>query len=199
MASAAAKKLYTPAEYLALERRAEVKSEYVDGIMVAMAGASRAHVLITGNLAREIGIQLKNRSCETYSSDMRVLVTRTGLYTYPDLVVVCGEPQFEDSAVDTLLNPTVIIEVLSRATESSDRGKKYGHYRRLESLREYVLVAQDEVRVERFSRHGDLWQITDVTSIDETLDLTSVNCQVPFRETYAKINFLTPRSAEPNS
>ena len=120
-------------------------------------------------------------------AEMRVLVSRTGLYTYPDVIVVCGEPQFEDQAFDTLLNPTMIIEVLSPTTESYDRGKKFGHYRRLESLKEYVLVSQDEVGVERFSRQGDLWQITDLTSIEETLDLTSIGCHVPLREIYARI------------
>src|SRR5271165_4915242 len=162
MASAAPKKRYTPQEYLALERQAAYKSEYLDGNIIAMAGASREHNLITGNLGRSIGNQLEHRPCETYASDMRVLVSKTGLYTYPDVSVVCGDALFLDDEKDTLLNPTVIVEVLSPTTEMYDRGKKSGHYRRLASLREYVLVAQDEVHVERYLRQGDDWLLTDL-------------------------------------
>jgi Uma2 family endonuclease len=189
MASAALKKTSTPQEYLALERRAEFKSEYLNGVIVAMAGASREHILITGNISQEIRNKLRHRPCETYSSDMRVLVNRTGLYTYPDVIVVCGEPRFEDKVVDTLLNPTVIVEVFSPKTESYDRGKKFGHYRRLESLEEYVLVAQDEVLVERYLRRGDEWALTELRHVDDTLSLTSIDCHVPLREIYARIEF----------
>jgi Uma2 family endonuclease len=189
MAPAAWIPRYTPEQYLALERKAEFKSEYYDGIITAMAGAGRAHILITGNLSQKIGNQLKNRPCETYISDMRVLVSRSGLYTYPDLIVVCGEPRFLDDESDTLLNPTVNIEVLSPTTESYDRGKKFSHYRRLESLKEYVLVAQDEAFVERYSRQGDIWQLSDWTSMDESLSLASIDCIIPLREIYARIDF----------
>jgi Uma2 family endonuclease len=189
MASAARIPRYTPEQYLALERKAEFKSEYYDGFITAMAGASRPHILITGNLSRKIGNQLENRPCETYSNDMRVLVSGSGLYTYPDLIVVCGEPRFLDNMSDTLLNPTVIVEVLSPTTESYDRGKKFSHYRRLESLKEYVLVAQDEVFVERYLRQGDIWQLSDWTSMDETLSLASIDCHVPLREIYTRIEF----------
>ena len=154
-----------------------------------MAGASREHNLIAANLGGEIRSQLKGRPCEIYINDMRVLVSRSGLYTYPDLIVVCGEPRFLDDKFDTLLNPTVIVEVLSPTTESYDRGKKFGHYRRLESLKEYVLVAQDEVFVERYSRQGDIWELSDWTSMDETLSLASIDCHVPLREVYARIEF----------
>lgn len=199
MASAALKKRYTPEEYLALERKSDFKSEYFDGFITSMAGTSREHSLIAGNLGGELRAQLKGRPCETYISDVRVLVSRTGLYTYPDVIVVCGDRQFEDQVVDTLLNPTLIIEVLSPTTESYDRGKKSGHYRRLESLKEYVLVAQDEVRVERYSRQGELWQITDLTNIEETLDLSSIDCHVPLREIYDRIVFPPSPPGEPRS
>jgi Uma2 family endonuclease len=196
MASAARIPRYTPEQYLALERKAEFKSEYYDGFITSMAGTSRAHNLIAGNFGGELRSQLKGRPCETYLSDMRVLVSRSGLYTYPDLIVVCSEPRFLDDLSDTLLNPTVIVEVLSPTTESYDRGKKFGHYRRLESLKEYVLVAQDEVFVERFSRQGDIWQLADWTSIDETLSLASIDCHVPLREIYVRIEFPNVRPAE---
>lgn len=197
MASAALKPQLTPEQYLVLERKSPIKHEYHDGAMFAMSGASREHNLVAGNLYREIGNQFRDRPCEVYISDMRVLVGPTGLYTYPDVAALCGKPRFEDSEVDTLLNPTLIIEVLSPSTEAYDRGKKFGHYRRLESLREYVLVAQDEVRVERYTRRGDgdEWLLTALSRLDETLRLTSIDCEVAVREIYAKVEFPPPGEA----
>jgi Uma2 family endonuclease len=178
---------YTPQQYLALERKAEYKSEYYNGFISAMAGASRQHNRIVLNLGGETSSQLKGRRCEAFVSDMRVLISRTGLYTYPDVVVVCGKPQFEDGELDILLNPTMIAEVLSPTTESYDRGKKFGHYRQLESLREYVLIAQDQVLVERFTRQGDDWVLTALSSLDDILRLASIGCEVPLREIYARV------------
>jgi Uma2 family endonuclease len=180
---------YTPEEYLTMEAKADFKSEYCDGFITAMAGASREHNLIAGNLHGEIRSQLKARRCEVYMSDMRLSVSRTGLYTYPDVMAVCGEPQFEGDEVKTLLNPTVIIEVLSDSTESYDRGRKFGHYRRLPSLQESILVAQDEVKVERYVRRGDDWVLTEMSQLDDTLHITSIDCEVPLREIYAKVAF----------
>ena len=122
MSSAAVKTRLTPEQYLASERKSSVKSEYDNGSIYAMAGASRTHNLIASNLNREIGSQLRDRPCEVYISDMRVCVSQTGLYTYPDVVAVCGEPHFQDGELDTLLNPTVIVEILSHSTEADDRG-----------------------------------------------------------------------------
>ena len=136
MTSPAAHIRYTPEQYLELERKAPYKNEFVNGQIYAMPGASRAHNLITGNTHREVSSQLRGRPCETYVSDMRVKVNTTGLYTYPDVVVVCGEIRFDDAQKDTLLNPTVLIEVLSPSTEAYDRGEKFAHYRRLASLQE---------------------------------------------------------------
>jgi Uma2 family endonuclease len=120
---------------------------------------------------------------------MRVLVSRTELYTYPDVVAVCGEPRFEDSEVDTLLNPNVIVEVLSPTTEAYDRGKKFAHYRLLESLKEFVLVAQDQVMVEHYTRQGDQWVLTVLSRADDTLVLESIGCTVAVREIYDKVQF----------
>jgi Uma2 family endonuclease len=189
MASAALITRYTPQQYIALERKAEFRSEYCNGFITAMAGTSREHNLIALNLGAEISSQLKNRPCEAYVSDMRVLVSRTGLYTYPDVVAVCGEPRFEDDEVDTLLNPTMIVEVLSPSTESYDRGKKFGHYRLLESLREYIVVAQDQVLLERYTRQGEEWLLTDLRDLDASLRLTSIDCEASLREIYAKVEF----------
>jgi Uma2 family endonuclease len=179
----------TPEEYLALERKAEYKNEYVDGEIVAMTGASRKHNLIAINISGELRQQLKGRPCETYSGDMRVRIPSTRLYTYPDVVVVCDEPQFEDDYVDTLLNPTVIIEVLSESTELYDRGKKFGYYRTLESLAEYLLVAQDERRIEQYFRQPDgRWLLSDHRLPEDKVELASIRCLLDLREVYDKVN-----------
>jgi Uma2 family endonuclease len=189
MASAARIARFTPAQYLALERKADFKSEYDGGCITAMAGTTRAHNLIAGNFHSEIRSQFKARSCEVYIGDVRLCVSPTGLYTYPDVMAVCGERQFLDSEMDTLLNPTMIVEVLSSTTESYDRGRKSEHYQRLASLQEYVLVAQDEVRVERFTRQGVDWILSVFTNLDDTLRLASIDCEVPLREIYDKVEF----------
>jgi Uma2 family endonuclease len=178
----------TPAEYLSIERKSEYKSEYTDGVIVAMTGASREHNLIGVNLAGEINRQLRGRPCECYANDMRVRVPSTRLYTYPDVVVVCGEPQFEDDQLDTLLNPTLIIEVLSESTEMYDRGKKFGFYRTIETLAEYLLVAQDECRVEQYVKRTDgRWLLSDYHSMEDNVEMTSIQCEVALREVYDKV------------
>ncbi len=189
MSSPVVQPRYTPEEYLALERKATQKSEYVNGQVFAMSGASRAHNLIAGNVYREISSQLKGRPCEAYVSDMRVKVSTTGLYSYPDVVAVCGEIRFDDEQKDTLLNPTVLVEILSSSTEAYDRGEKFAHYRRLESLQEYVLVGQDKVRVEHFVRQGDQWVLTEASNLDDTVHLASIGCRLALREIYDKVEF----------
>ena len=189
MSSPVVQPRYTPEEYLALERKATQKSEYVNGQVFAMSGASRAHNLIAGNVYREISSQLKGRPCEAYVSDMRVKVSTTGLYSYPDVVAVCGEIRFDDEQKDTLLNPTVLVEVLSSSTEAYDRGEKFALYRRLESLQEYVLIAQDKVRVEHFVRQGDQWVLTEASNLDDTVHLASIGCRLALREVYDKVEF----------
>jgi len=177
----------TPEEYLALERRSETKSELVNGRIYAMTGASREHNLITANLVRELSTQLRGRPCESYASDMRVKVDETGMYTYPGVVALCGEPAFEDAAVDTLLNPAVIVEVLSPSTESYDRGEKFAHYRRLASLREYVLVAQNRVRVEHYARRGEQWVLTEFSDLAGAFELPSVGCTLRLVDVYERV------------
>jgi Uma2 family endonuclease len=185
---------YLTAEaYLEIERRAETKSEYFGGRMYAMSGASRAHNLISGNLFREISTQLRGGPCEAYINDMRVKVSATGLYTYPDVTVVCGGPAFEDAHVDTLLNPDVLVEVLSPSTEAYDRGVKFAHYQSVESLKEYVLVCQDRGRAEHYLRQGETWLLTVYTAPDAVLTLRSIGCDVPLREIYDRVYFNEPR------
>jgi Uma2 family endonuclease len=189
MPSGARQPHYTPEEYLALERKAGCKSEYVNGQIIAMTGASRIHNLIGGNFYRQASQQLRGRPCEAYISDMRVKVSHMGLYTYPAVVVVCGEIRFEDVDNDTLLNPTVVVEVLSASTEAYDRGEKLAHYRRLESLQEYLLVAQDKVRIEHYVRQGAQWLHTEASTLDETVHLAAIDCDVVLRDVYDKVQF----------
>ena len=179
----------TPAEYLGIERQAEFRSEYFAGEMFAMSGASREHNLIASNLNREIGEQLKESPCEVYTTDMRVQIP-SGLYTYPDVVVVCGTPKFEDDQVDTLLNPVVLIEVLSELTADYDRGTKFKHYRQIPSLREYVLVDQTVAQIEHFVRDDNgKWALTEIAGTERSLSLDSIGCQIPLSEVYRKVSF----------
>jgi Uma2 family endonuclease len=180
----------TPADYLALERQAETKSEYFNGGIYAMSGASRNHNRITFNLARRIGNQLDGKPCEGYVNDMRVKVSPTGLYTYPDVVVVCGEPRFEDDQLDTLLNPKVIIEVLSESTEKYDRGDKFAHYQTLDSLTDYLLVAQNQPYIEHFQRQADgLWLYAATQGLEAEIDIATIGCVLPLAEVYERVTF----------
>lgn len=179
----------TPEEYLAFERASTLKHEYVNGRVYAMSGASEAHNLIVLSLASALHVQMRGRPCRVYTSDMRVKVSPAGRYTYPDVVALCGERKFEDAHVDTLLNPSVIVEVLSESTERFDRGDKFVHYRRLESLREYVLVSQDRVQVERYVRDGPFWVLVELSDPDAVLELPSVGCAVPLRDIYERVEF----------
>jgi Uma2 family endonuclease len=177
----------TPAEYLALERRAETRSEYHDGQIVAMAGASREHNAIVFDTVAVISLQLRGRPCEGYANDMRVWIPAHRVYVYPDIVIVCGEPEFEDAEVDTLLNPTVIIEILSSSTERYDRGRKFAQYRTLPSLREYLLIAQDEYRIDYYRREGDgNWFIGEAQGRDATLTL-AIGCTLALADIYERI------------
>jgi len=178
----------SPEEYLRLERQSEHKSEYVNGEIFAMTGASRKHNLVAGNVFREISQQLKSRQCEAYVGDMRVKVSATGLYTYPDVVVVCGEPEFEDKYVDTLLNPTLLVEVLSPSTERYDRIAKSSYYRTLDSLAEHLLVAQDEVRLEQYVKQPNgQWLLLECNSLDNVVELPSIGCSLTLGDVYDKV------------
>jgi Uma2 family endonuclease len=188
MAVAPVKPRLSREEYLAWERAAETKHELRGGEVVAMSGASREHNIIALNMGALLNTQLRDRTCEVYNADMRVAVEVIGDYTYPDVVVVCGEPRFEDGAFDILTNPTVLVEVLSPSTEDYDRGNKFTAYRQIASLRDYVLVAQDRVIVEHYSRRGEQeWLLVILTSQDSTLHLDSIGCELPLAEIYRKV------------
>ncbi len=178
-----------PEEYLAAEREAATRSEYFNGEVYAMAGASREHVAIVANLTYLFVGQFKGRPCSTFTNDMRLKVSETGLYAYPDVMALCGEPHFEDSAADTLTNPSVIIEVLSESTERYDRGDKFAHYRRLASLRDYVLVSQRRPRLEHYTRRGEDWVLREIDGLDAVLRLPDIGCELPLADIYDKLTF----------
>lgn len=178
----------TPEQYLAIERAAERKSDYFRGEMFAMASGTAAHNLIVTNILAELRQQLKSKPCRVFPSDMRVLVRASGLYTYPDIAVVCGEPRYLDQRQDTLLNPILIVEVLSPSTEAYDRGRKFEQYRSIDTLVEYMMVSPDRVAVDLFARQSDeKWVLTGRTGQEEGLDLQSVGCRLALREVYDKV------------
>ncbi|MGH9898277.1 MAG: Uma2 family endonuclease, partial [Pyrinomonadaceae bacterium] len=181
----------TPEEYLELERKAHYRSEYFDGVVFAMSGASLRHILIVTNVVSEFRAQLKNRPCTVYSTDLRVRISPTGLYTYPDIVVVCGDPQFADNHKDTVTNPILIVEVLSKSTKDYDRGEKFEQYRMLDSFKEYVLIAQDKYHVEHFLRQPDnTWVLSETNKIEDNIELICINCSLKLREIYDKLDLL---------
>lgn len=189
MASVAIQTQLTPEEYLTRERKAITKSEYVGGKIIAMAGASYQHTVITMNISGELYGQLKDREYTVHTNDMRVKASATSSYFYPHIVVVCDKPRFEDDTFDILLNPIVIIEALSPSTEDYDRIDKFSHYQRLASLQEYILVTQDEVHVEHYIRQETLWKQTEFRSLENVLSLTSIACELFLRDIYRRIDF----------
>ncbi len=187
--STQSKTLLTPEQYLEIERKAEFKSEYFQGEMFAMSGVSRQHDRLTRDLTFILYPQVEMRGCELYTSDIRVRVSSTGLYTYPDLTVVCGQQQFLDDSVDTLLNPTFLAEILSPSTEAYDRGRKAEHYRKLESLREYLLIAQDRRQADLFTlQPSGRWELREASSKEDVLELQSIGCRISIAELYRHID-----------
>jgi Uma2 family endonuclease len=190
------KAMLTPDQYLAVERQAEYRSEYFRGEMFAMAGGTREHSLIKSNLVASLNVLLKGNPCTVYDSDLRVLIAATGLYTYPDASVACEPLKYADDRRDTYLNPTLISEVLSEGSEAYDRGKKFDHYRTIDSLREYLIISQDCPKVERFARNSDnTWTLTVKSGLNEALDLISIKGKLSLADLYDKLEFHEQSSA----
>jgi len=192
----------TEVEYLEIERAAEFKSEFFEGEMFAMAGGTPQHSLIATNLAREFGNRLNSGHCVPYNADLRIKIEATGLFTYPDLSVICGPLQFAAGTNDTVVNPTLLIEVLSDSTEGYDRGKKFEHYRQIPALQEYLLVSQKEPRIEQFVRQADgRWLLNEAAGLEAILKLPSLRISISLGEVFAKVSFVpTPiRAASPRS
>jgi len=185
----------TSAEYLEVERKAVFRSEFFLGQMVAMAGGSARHSRIKTNLLSQLNILLKGQDCVTYDGDLRIKCP-TGLYTYPDASVICSGLVFEDDREDTVLNPRLVVEVLSRSTEAYDRGKKFDHYRTIPSLQEYVLVSQEEPMIQWFFRNDDnTWTMNAVSSRDQSANLLSVGIKLSLADVYDRLDF-TPQETE---
>lgn len=181
---------FTAKEYLDMERMAPTKSEYYAGEIFAMAGASPRHTVIVANVVYLLVGQLKGRKCNAHANDLRVHVKQAGLYTYPDVLVVCGQPLFADNQKDTLLNPNVILEVLSDSTEKWDRGRKFAMYRTIESLTDYVLITQNTALVEHYVRQPTgQWVLSDCRGLDAALTIASIDCTLPLADIYDKVEF----------
>lgn len=182
---------YTLDEYLALDKNSEGRYEYFDGVVVELSGASLSHNRIVSNLSGNLRNKLEGRDCEVLPADMRLKVPTTFPYRYPDVVVVCGEPVVEKmQGLELLVNPLLIIEVLSPTTEAYDRGLKFSAYQAIASFREYLLVAQDRPYVVQYVRQpNDKWLRSEVASLNGELTLETINCTLTMREIYQRINF----------
>jgi Uma2 family endonuclease len=188
--SALPKHRMTPEEYLAMERASTERHEFINGEIYLMVGGSYNHSRIAANATSSLIIQLRTSHCEVVQSDMRVSVRATGLYSYPDVSVICGKPEFDDSIKDTLLNPNLIVEVLSPSTEKYDRGDKFRHYQRIASLQCYVLIAQNHPRIEAYTRQGnDLWLYSVAEGLESSLELPAVGCTLSLADVYEKVTF----------
>jgi Uma2 family endonuclease len=172
-------------EYLAAERVAQTKHELINGQIVAMAGASIRHNAMVGNVVAALHLRLRGKGCFTLPSDQRTHVPATGLYTYPDVTVICGDPQRHRKDTETVLNPRILVEVLSKSTEAYDRGAKFAHYRSIDSLQTYVMINLEEPRVERYERGEGVWTLHEVLGEDAVLELPALEISVPTRELYA--------------
>ena len=199
--SEAARQWISPEEYLDLEDQAVIKSEYFDGEVFAMAGADLEHNLLCANLMRELGNQLDESPCLILTSDQRVKVSETGLYTYPDLSIVCDEPQLEGTRPRNLVNPRLIIEVLSDTTADYDRGQKFEHYRCIATLREYVLVSAEQHLIECRTRKeaSDEWTVTVCADPAGKITLTSIGCTLEMARVYRKVELPRPERRQPRS
>lgn len=188
------KRYITEQEYIEFERASISKHEYFDGQIYAMTGASRIHNLIAGNTLATLHGQLRRKPCQIFPSDMRVKIMRTGLYTYPDLVVICGEPEFTDDVLDTLINPLVLLEILSPSTERYDRGMKSQNYRTIETLQDYILIAQDHYHVEHYSRQDNgQWLLQEAIGIGSAIIIRSIECTLALEDVYEKVD-ITPEN-----
>jgi Uma2 family endonuclease len=180
----------TPDEYLASERLSETRSEYLDGVVCPMTGGSLTHIQITSNLTAELSVQLRSRPCRVLAIDLKVRMPDSRKFFYPDVTVVCDEPQFHDDRRDIILNPVLIVEVLSPSTEAFDRGAKFQAYQTIESLKEYVLAAQDSPTIEQYVRQGDgRWAYTVVKGLEGSIVLPSVECTLNLSAVYDKVDF----------
>jgi Uma2 family endonuclease len=182
-------KKYTPEEYLALEDKAEFRSEYENGEIVAMAGGSLNHLRIVSNVSRVVGNKVSG-NCESLPNEMKIRVETIGKFYYPDVTILCGEPNFYQERTDTITNPILIVEVLSDSTEAKDRGEKFFAYQTLKSLQEYVLISQNRAAVEQFIKQSDgSWKYLATIGLESLVKLESIGVELALQEIYRKVNF----------
>ncbi|PWK26255.1 Uma2 family endonuclease [Arcicella aurantiaca] len=178
---------YSPEEYLHLEREASYKSEYFQGEIFAMAGASFNHNIVNENCSVLVGSYLKKKPCQSFSRDMKLHIPANTLYTYPDLMVVCGDKKFLDDGKDVILNPVIIIEILSKSTEAYDRGEKFALYRSIPSLREYVLISSTSIRAEVMRKESDLglWFLaSEADTLEGSIEIKNINLTLSLSDIY---------------
>ena len=182
-------KKLTPEEYLEIERNAEFKSEYYNGEMFALAGASYVHNKISSNIHVSLANQLKGKVCQVFQSDLKIREQISGLFTYPDIVTICGKPEFYDEEKDVIVNPTVIMEVLSKSTETYDRGFKFELYRRIDTLKDYFMVSQEKVSIEYYSRNADnSWTLKEFNDINQSIEIKSIECILEIKDVYYNVD-----------
>lgn len=180
----------TEAEYLEFERNSEIKHEYINGEVIAMTGASWEHNMICSSIIASLLPQLRSKSCKISPSDLRLKIPETNLYTYPDISVICGEPKFAGNEFDTIVNPIVIIEILSKSTEAYDRGKKFQHYRQIETLQDYLLIAQDKPHIEGFTKQDDgKWALSEAIGLTSTFAIPSIVSTLALADVYENVTF----------
>lgn len=194
MGLAKPKNLYTPEEYLELERKSEIRHEHIDAEIFEMAGEGKRHNQISANLMRLLGNQILERDCNVYANGMRVNIASTGNYTYPDIVGICGDEEFEDEKQDILLNPLLLIEILSKSTEAYDRGTKFEFYQTIESFNEYTLITQEPFRVEQFIRQDkNTWTYLEFRNSEDVIHLQSINCELSLHDIYHNVEQKFPK------
>jgi Uma2 family endonuclease len=186
--------IISEAEYLAFEEHSNTKHEYANGRIIAMAGASENHDLITGNTLASLHNQLRSKPCRIHTSDLRVQVRAVGAYRYPDLKVVCGPSEFADTKPQSLINPTLLVEVLSESTAQIDYEYKLAEYKQIPSLQEYLIISQDRPRIQRFLRQAgrEEWLLLERAGVDTELHLPSIDCVLALSDVYERVEFDTP-------
>lgn len=195
-----AKQYYTPEEYLELEATADYKSEYIGGQIIAMAGASINHNRISLNLSSGLNFAFKNQNYEVFMGDMRLWIPQKLIYTYPDVIIIADEPEFVNNRTDTITNPQVVIEVLSQSTKGYDREDKFAAYRTIPTFQEYLLIDQNRIHVEQFSKTGKKrWNLREYDEEDENISLEIVSFEISLQDLYNKVKFPPIKSAVENS
>ncbi|MFB2977629.1 Uma2 family endonuclease [Microseira sp. BLCC-F43] len=189
--------LYTPEEYLALEEAAEYKSEYHDGVIIPMTGGTTNHNRIALSMSIALRLALKGQEYDVFISDVRLWIPRIRSYVYPDVMVIAGKPEYHDNHKDTITNPQVIIEVLSKSTRNYDRGDKFSYYRTIPSFQEYILIDQKKIAIEQYSKQANKrWSFSEYNEEDTDLFFSSLQVQVPLVDIYEKVDFEAEESEE---